>query len=332
MIIYFCPKFLFCHSTEKCIIFRVLNRVVTPMKWYVSFTSTGRGARQDECLREDEQVRGRAEIKRAGSQWCGAQEQLSLPGAEAGDLWSLFCGSPRHGFFVIQVAFPSTSETGTAKLGSSRPRTVKPGSSTRQRLRAVPKVLQARHGARSQGHEAARWVLLRLLVSRCQSRRSLAWLFSTAWTGRYRRGHTEAEALTSALGKWGTVCSLIRNIIFFMVHANLPCFPYKKMPATHAKQPCLISFFKSSFTVTAPIAANNPCPGNKQGSAFWVSAEGLPVSLWLTTGRVILKHTPLVMWFWYSPKSFRLRSRGDLCLQESFWSSMCPRAGQTSAR
>lgn len=125
-------------------------------------------------MREDEQVRGRAEIKRAGSQWCGAQEQLSLPGAEAGDLWSLFCGSPRHGFFVIQVAFPSTSETGTAKLGSSRPRTVKPGSSTRQRLRAVPKVLQARHGARSQGHEAARWVLLRLLVSRCQSRRSLA--------------------------------------------------------------------------------------------------------------------------------------------------------------
>lgn len=99
-----------------------------------SFASTGIGARQDECLSEDGQARDGSEIERAGLRCCRAQEQLGL----LGDLWSLFCASPRQGFFVIQVVCPSASETGTAKWGSSRLSTVNPGESTRQRVRAVP--------------------------------------------------------------------------------------------------------------------------------------------------------------------------------------------------
>lgn len=165
-----------------------------------SFASTGGGTRQDECLSEDGQVRDGSEIKRAGLQWCRAWEQLSLLGAEAGDLWSLFSGSPKQGFSIIQVVFfSSTGEMGTAELGGSRLNREKVPSSVQE---PSPRLLWAHHSAESPGHKATRWVLLHLLLcttpSSCESHSSPVRVFSAAC---YQKGRTKAEALTLALCK-----------------------------------------------------------------------------------------------------------------------------------
>lgn len=181
--------------------------------------------------------------KWAGSQWCRAQEQLGLLGAEAGDLWSLFCGSPGQGWFVIQVVFPSTSERGTAELDGSRL-----NSQARRKYLAacescpwgcyrLATVLRVKGTKPPSGFSASPGlhspIQLRVPQKPC----------AMAWMVRYRKGHTEAEALMLALFKWGTACSLIRSIIFFMVHNDLPCFPYKKclqlLPNSLASSPSL---------------------------------------------------------------------------------------------
>lgn len=103
------------------------------------------------------------------------------------------------------------------------------------------------------------------------------------------------------------MCSLIRNVTFFSfftVHVNLLfSLPKKKKkrkkiqttPATLAKHPGLISFFKSSFTVPGQ-AQLRVCVSGAHEALRFRSARSFPgQSPWDIPGGVIPAHTPLEM-------------------------------------